>query len=152
MFSIRYMIIALAFTVCALAFLKGGPAERGGALLIAANWVAITVTQIVVGSETVSSRVVGLPSLIYDSLLAVGFLWLALRYSSLWLGAAMILQGVQLAIYASFLGSSEIKLRTYAVALNVVSILVLLTILGGTISSWIQRRTARAGSAKLDPA
>ncbi len=142
MHSVRFAIIALAIGTCVLAFIKGGRAERGGAILIALNWFAITVSQFLIGGRVPTRTFVGSPALIFDILLAIGFLWLALRYSSLWLGAAMMLQGGQLAVYGSFLQAGAHSARQYAIALNVTGVLVLLTILGGTISSWMQRKRA----------
>ena len=143
--SVRYLLIGLAFICCVFAAWKGGSAERGGAALIAANWLIITITQVFFHEHNLKSSQVVIPSIVCDLLLAAGFLWLALRYSSLWLGAAMILQGVQLAIYGSFLSGGARGVYGYAVAINITSSLVLWSIIGGTAMSW--RARARAAPA-----
>jgi hypothetical protein len=131
-------VIALAIC-CGLALLKGGPAERAGAALISITWVAVLAA-----SAATQSYVPAIAFLASDAVLAVGLLILAIRYSSWWLGAAMLLQGVGLSLHAAHFAAvrdeeSISVLNLYILGKNLASMAVLLAILAGTLASWRQR-------------
>jgi hypothetical protein len=132
---------ALLVGSCVLAWFKGRQAERFGALLYFASALFDFVMRIGTGQNLAI-----VPELLVDALVAVGFLVLAIRYNSLWLGAAMMLKGVQLALHATHLtDESDIYIagwNIYALSLNAVTVAISLTILLGTIASIRARRQA----------
>ena len=141
--STRDFLMLWAGLACALAWWKGGPAERGGACLVALDWLVISLSQLAMGERTVTLNIIAIPAICSDLVLSAGFLFLALRYNSWWLGAAMIVQGVQLAVYGSFLAGGGHDVYAHAVAINVASWLLLDAIIGGTIASWWARSRSR---------
>ncbi|MDP1962217.1 MAG: hypothetical protein Q8K93_08455, partial [Reyranella sp.] len=82
------------------------------------------------------------PVLIGEGLLAFGFLALAIRYASLWLGAAMILQGIQFSLHAFYLVMERGHDRLFAAVTNVVTMGIIIGILVGTTLAWRQARLA----------
>ncbi len=133
------VLLGVLITTLVMAWLKGQRAERYGATLYAASFFGTMALEILTGQ---SLPVV--PELFLDTLVAMGFLALAIFCNNLWLGAAMMIKGVQLGMHASHL--TEVTdprlfgLNMYAVGLNVVSILIMLTMLGGVITSMRDRR------------
>ena len=74
----------------AFAWWKGGPPERLGSLMLAVTWIGADV------ARSLSGRMVrALTLLVSDLLTSAGFLYIAIRYSSLWLGAAMIFRAIR---------------------------------------------------------
>lgn len=115
--------------VCAFGLLKGGPAERFGAgmtLLISIAFVIV--------NELVPEVARPVPHLVLDGVLALSFLALAVRYASLWIGAAMLLQGVQFSLHAYFFVTKLTPGVTYAIINNLVTWGTLLGILLGTLA------------------
>lgn len=135
------MMLALAviFGVCALAVVKGGPAERFGGMIVAGATVAVALVHWAAPGPLQTILLLAV-----DGLVASGFLILALRYASFWLGGAMLLQAVQFSLHAYYLISQEQRNDTYALINNLDSIGVLLCILVGTLIAWRKR----AGAAK----
>lgn len=131
---------AATISVAAFAWWKGGYAERFGSLVNLVAAVAVTISHLMM---TLSSA--GLALLVIDALMAVGFLALAIRYASLWIGVAMLLQAGQFSLHAWYLVSALERDRLYAIANNAISIGILLCILVGTLISW--RRRAKAAKA-----
>jgi hypothetical protein len=157
--SIYTQLAVIALIVCCgLALLKGGPAERAGAALIGVTWVAVLGA-----SAAAQSYVPAIVFLASDAILALGLLILAIRYSSWWLGAAMLLQGLVLSLHAAHFAPVHAEesiqvLNLYILGKNLASMAVLLTVLAGTLVSWRQRvvgsrpkTVRRAGSAKRAP-
>lgn len=132
---------ATALVVMA-ALLKGGPAERGGAVMVAVAWTIILAAETLGAHGFVSLWVVSVPMLITDFLLSFGLLLLALRYASLWLGVAMLAQSAQLALHAFYIAAGGGHAHTFAVGSNVSSAVLLAAILVGTLSSWRKRTQA----------
>lgn len=131
-------IVTLA--VLAFAWWKGGRPEQYGATLKVATSLIVLAVHHLLKQDSIS-----LALLTADGLLAIGFLALAIRYSSLWTGAAMLLQAGQFSLHAWYLVSSLERDRFYAVANNLITIGILLCILVGTLIAW--RRRARAAQA-----
>lgn len=120
--------------VCALAWWRGGRAEQlGAALKLATSLIALAVHHIL-KQDAISGAL-----LTADGVLAIGFLALAIRYASLWIGAAMLLQAGQFSLHAWYLVSGLDRDRFYAVANNLVTVGILLCILVGTVMAWIRR-------------
>ena len=124
------------------AWWKGGSPERVGALFNGVIAIGITILQ-----ATTKEALGTVPILIADGVLAMGFLILALRYATLWLGAAMLLQGMAFSMHSALqLGVLEPGLGYYA-AMNIMSLGVLLSIIVGTAQAWVaRRRSARLAS------
>jgi hypothetical protein len=130
---------AATLAVLAFAWWKGGSAERYGASLkLITSLVAFAVHHLL-NQETISVAL-----LVADGVLAVGFLILAIRYSSLWIGAAMLLQGGQFSLHAFYLVAELPRDRLYAIANNLVTLAILLCILAGTVIAWRARMRTQA--------
>jgi hypothetical protein len=120
-----------------LAWWKGGRAEQYGASLkLATSLIALAVHQIL-GQGSISGAL-----LTADGLLAVGFLALAIRYASLWIGAAMLIQAGQFSLHAWYLVTDLRLDRFYAIANNMVTASILACILVGTLIAWRRRSKA----------
>ncbi len=124
---------------CIFAWLKGRSAERYGASIYCLAAVASSAFEL-----WSRQNVPVLPTLIFDMVVAIAFLVLAVRYNSLWLGAAMIIKGVQLALHAvHFTDQAEQYVAggsLYALSLDAVSIAISATLIGGTFASIRARR------------
>ncbi|WP_291880068.1 hypothetical protein [Caulobacter sp.] len=125
--------------VLVLACWKGGQAERlGVAIFLAGAIYAMLVYQFVPRSLVPSLLLLG------EGLIGAGFLLLALRHMSAWLGVAMLLQAIQFSLHAYYLVGGLRRDSTYAMINNLDSIGVLLCILVGTLLAWRRSRaTAR---------
>ena len=128
--------------VALLAWLRGGLPERYGSLLFVGAGLAVFISHVLLPASAE-----GLFLLAIDALMAVGFLALAIRYSSLWIGAAMLLQAGQFSLHAWYLVNALQRDRFYAVANNLVTVGILACILVGTLISW--RRRAKAATAQV---
>jgi hypothetical protein len=140
-FSSVYTLLGLAGLVatCGFAWWKGGPPERLGSLMLAIAWV---------GADTArgfSNQMVPTITLfVSDIVLAVGFLYIAIRYSSLWLGAVMMFQAIEFALHAIQLNSTDAPRWhgwiLYLLINNLLNYLLLLTLTGGTVATILRRR------------
>lgn len=74
-----------------------------------------------------------------DFLLAMGFLALAVRYASLWLGGAMLFQAVQFTLHAWYMLGEKKPDLFHAVVNNLVTVGILVCLLIGTITAWRRR-------------
>jgi amino acid permease len=131
-----------------LAIFKGGRAEREGAILYLVLWLAAMLVPKSDNSQNFVYIV-----LIADAAAALGFLWLAIRYSNLWLAGAMIAQGVSFGAHAYRLEDDMVTpkwmgMNVYLMVMNLMSLLVLYLILGGTIASWRRRVLDRRGGGR----
>jgi len=142
-FFANMVVLSLAYGgmvgVCVFAWVKGRPAERYGATVFLASSLIIVGLEIWTGQS-----VPVVPEVLLDTAVAVAFLVLAIRYNNLWLGAAMIIKGVQLAINGSHLTElDDVKFAgfdLYAALLNLISLLILLIFFAATLASVRARR------------
>ena len=125
---------SLTLLICALAWFKGNSAERQGGAIVFAGAVFALGIQIFL--PTTSRHI---PLLLGEGAIGIGFLVLALRYLSAWLGVAMILQAIQFSLHAYYLVGELPHDRTYAIVNNLDSLGVLLCILVGTLLAWRKR-------------
>lgn len=135
-------IIVAALVVFVLAALKGGEAERVGAALMVADWVLTLASSWLAGHD-VYQHVRLLPAnvaVFIDFFFSLGLLVMALRFSKLWVGAALMLQGVMLAMHALSLSPDAPGFLIYAATMNLVTCCLLLSLLMGTISAWSRRK------------
>lgn len=144
-----YTLLGLAglAAVCLFAWWKGGPPERLGTLMLALSWIGADVVR------GFSGQMVPTVTLfVSDILISAGFLYIAIRYSSLWLGAAMMFRAIGFAVHAAQLSGGDDAPRwngwiIYLLINNVLSYLVLLTLAGGTVATILRRR--REAKAKV---
>ncbi|MDO8910729.1 MAG: hypothetical protein Q8N10_10605 [Phenylobacterium sp.] len=101
----------------------------------------------VIVNELVPEMARPVPHLVLDGVLALSFLVLAVRYASLWIGAVMLLQGVQFSLHAYFFVTKLVPGRTYAIVNNLVTWGTLLGILLGTLAVLRATRAARSAPA-----
>jgi hypothetical protein len=119
---------------CLFALAKGSAAEKLGAA-----WVLVI--------DLASDAAIALsypnpPQIVLfglDFLLAAGLLALAIRYSSLWLGIAMLLQATALCAHALRLTGDGPNALTWMILNNVISELMLVCIVIATAISWRAR-------------
>ena len=133
-----YIALLLMLATVVFAYWKGGQPERLGAAMIMVTWLGTILAQIP-GHQEVWIFMV------FDGLLAVGFLVVAVRYSSLWLGGAMICQAVSFGAQALRLSDDARAWHghwVFILVINVISYLVLLILIGGTFASIARRRRA----------
>jgi hypothetical protein len=134
-----YLALILMFATTAFAAWKGGSPERLGTGMIVIAWIAMLVAE-----AAARPQVPVVPYLVLDGLLAVGFLVVAVRYSSLWLGGAMICQAILFGAHALRLSDNTRVfwhgLNVYLLVSNVVGFLVLFILIGGTCATIARRR------------
>lgn len=131
---------AATFVVCGLAWWKGRQAERlGASLKLATSVIALGIHHLL-KQDSISVAL-----LTADGVLAVGFLALAIRYASLWIGAAMLLQAGQFSLHAWYLVSGLQRDRLYAISNNLITVGILTCILVGTLIAWRRRSRATPG-------
>jgi len=128
----------------AFALWKGDSAERmGGSLNLAAGLFAMFLHPLL------SPDIQPVVQLVVDAGLAAGFLFLAIRFASLWLGLAMLLQAVQFSLHAYYMVQEAKHDWTFFRINNFDSWGIILCIVGGTVLSWRQRlRKQREAAAK----
>ena len=136
-----YLALVLMFATAAFAAWKGGPPERLGTGMIVVAWIAMLTAE-----RLAKPHVPVVTYLVLDGLLAVGFLIVAVRYSSLWLGAAMIGQAVLFGDHAMRLSDDTpvfwAGANVYLLVNNIVGFLVLFILIGGTFATIQSRRRA----------
>jgi hypothetical protein len=138
--------LSLLAAVFALAMWKGDVAARLGAIVYAGAWL------VAIGVELYTNTVPFAVILSLDTLVATAFLVLAIRYNSLWLGAGMMLQGVQLGMHAMYFTSAPdatfLGFNVFALVLNLISLFILITIAGAVGATMFRRlRHGRSGRA-----
>ena len=134
--------------VCAFAWFKGGAAERYGAVVFLVSSLGA------VGFELSTHQYLPVVQmLMLDTLVALAFLALAIRFNSLWLGAAMIVKGLQLGLHATHLTDSGdaylAGFNLYAVGLNLIALSILLIFFGATLASIRGRSAIRYAKAPI---
>src|ERR1700722_5744994 len=156
-----HLIAVYETPICgALAILKGGKPERIGtvvfiaAILLTDLFFAVGAHPWRVGTAVTATFKSGsaLPAaptnvrLGSAPLLSCFFLYLAIRYGSLWLAAAMIIEASELYFARLYIdGFSSFPL--YAIELNAICVLVLFTLAGAAMSSWRMRVVKRRQEA-----
>lgn len=127
----------LIFGVCGFALWRGGPPERIGAgLVLLIALIGGGVNQL----PTETSRQIG--HLTADGVLALGFLAVAVRYGSLWLGGAMLFQAAQFSLHAFFFVTQKPQNSFYGVVNNVNLFGVLICLLVGALAAASRARAA----------
>lgn len=137
-------LFALVFC-CGLAVWKGDLATRAGAILIISTWLITVVAFSFTRAHFPRGIIPVNAFLASDAILAVGLLLLALRFSNWWMGAAMILQAIGLALNAVYfsIDKSELDLKvldSLVLGKNLASAAMLLVILAATVANVLRRR------------
>ena len=148
---ILWIVGATTFAVCFLAWKRGGVAERYGATMVTAAWTLALIFESLFANWGPSLWVVSVPMLVCDFLLSFGLLVLALRFASLWVGAAMLAQSAQLGMHAFFIAGGGRARLAFAEGSNICSGVLLAALLLGTLSSW-RRRVMRQREGLALPA
>ncbi len=125
LFWINWLLLAAA---CLGAWRWGGRAERSGAALVLATFVAVALARLLHGKELVQGVYLAL-----DGLLALGLLMMALRHATRWLGVAVLLQAVQFSLHAYYLVEAKRYDAFYILVNNLVSLGVLVCLLAGVV-------------------
>jgi len=127
------LIVTFAFS-----WWRGGAAERQGSMMLLLVWLAADLLRGLNGQLMPTVLLFG-----SDVLLATGFLYLALRYSSLWLGLAMMCQAFAFALHALQMGDSDAPrwhgMIVYLLLNNILSYLLLLILFIGTLATAVQK-------------
>lgn len=131
-------LLAVIFSVCLFAIVKGGPAERRAGLIFAAGALGVELIHSFVPRDLQGGLL-----LATDGFVAGGLLLVALRYASAWLGGAMLLQGVQFSLHAYYLVTGAERGNTYALINNLDSGGVLLCMLIGSVIAWRKRAAGK---------
>ncbi len=133
MFNILISQIGLILLVgtCVFSWIKGGEAERLAAVAIAITWIVSMAAQTLISPQGLNREIA---LLIIDGLFAISLLVISVRYSSLWLGVAMMLQSGAIACHALILGQ-EISGRTYFICLNIAGASMLCAVVVATFVS-----------------
>jgi len=125
---------AMVLLICAFAWIKGDRPVRLGVIFVLAAAIAAMAVHLLVPQEWQPILL-----LADDGLLAMGFLLLALRYASVWLGGAMLLQAVQFSLHAYYFVAERTHDRLYSIINNIDSLGVLACILFGAVLAWRKR-------------
>ncbi len=120
--------------ILALALLKGGLSERYGVVIVLLGAAFAVLTHMFVPTALQSMLL-----LAGEGAMGAGFLLLALRYASPWLGGAMLFQAVQFSLHAYYLVGELPRDHLYAVINNLDTLGVLACILLGTLLAWRKR-------------
>ncbi len=146
------LVVGLAdggpIAVCVFAWLKGRTAERFGSTLYLASCLATVALGFASGQKLPT-----LAEFVLDLIVSAGFLYLAIRYNNLWLGAAMMIKGLQLGLHAMHMTDLDdarfAGANVYLLLLDFVGMLISLTIFLGTLASIRERR--RGGEDREAP-
>jgi hypothetical protein len=130
--------IVIIFLCCAFGLFKGGPAERVGSLLIMSFYVIGDVLLVLAGSRFPLTTI-----FVGDFILALSLLAVAIRYSSLWLGCAMLLQSVALCSQGLAFSGDGLGPHEQLWLNNCVSMSMMGCIIAGSIASWRRRHKAQ---------
>jgi uncharacterized membrane protein (GlpM family) len=139
-FVIATILLVLCLLICVFALIKGGQAERIGALIIIANLIAGVVNGRWLHDDLVHLAIAGVTALV---LLAV-----AVRYASFWLGGVMLLYALQFALDAYYIILEQKRDDLFMVVNNALFSAVTLCLAIGTALT-LRRR---AELAKQTPA
>jgi hypothetical protein len=140
-------------TMSALALFKGDRGERYGALIFVVPTALETVLfEIVRGLGYSTVGITPFVDLVSTFAISAGFLYLAIRFASLWLAAAMVVQGSDLYFARAFIDADTPNYHLYGTEINVITITVALLLGGAAIWSWrarIQKWTTETKRAAL---
>jgi hypothetical protein len=129
------LVLVFSLLACVFALAKGGTQERIGAAIILANLVATSVNETLIQSQQVLLAI--------DALTAVALLPLTLRYASIWLGAVMLLYGLQFALHAYYFVLEQPRDALHITINNANFLAISVCLAAGTAMSWRRRQSLR---------
>lgn len=133
-YAVAIAILAFSLLTCVFAFVKGAAQERIGAAIILANLAATAVNENFIHDQRVLLTI--------DALTAIALLPLTLRYASVWLGAVMLLYGLQFALHAYYFVLERPKDLLHVAINNSNFLAISICLAVGTILAWRRRRSA----------
>jgi hypothetical protein len=142
LFAISYILILFVLITCLFTFVKGGPAERVGAVVILANLLAGVLNEAQLHDQLITLAI--------DGLTALALLVVAVRYASFWLGGVMLLYALQFGLDAYYLVLEQPRDNLHVILNNIDFFAVSLCLSTGTALAW--RRRVRLASAEDAPA
>ncbi len=132
-----------------LAIFKGDKPERCGAIiLLIPTLLEDLVLPVASHLGYRLHNVMPYVELVSTFAVSCGFLYLAVRYASLWLAAAMIVQGTELYFARAFIDSSPANFNLYGTEVNIISAGVLGILGGAAVVSWRARIRKSRSDAK----
>lgn len=138
-----------ACAVCLVGWLKGGSAARAASLAFGIGWIGWSVVSL--AAPNLNDQL--FPALLWDIWVALAFLYLAIRYNSLWIGAAMIAQGFQLGFRALDVILPEARHSivhlSLVVAINALNLAMMAMLIGATLTE--RGRLSRARRTRSSP-
>jgi len=146
------LLWTLLLTVCVFAFRRGGAPERLGAgLILGLTLITAAGDLFAYVNDLRQHEAFLVGRLMLEGALALGFLLLAVRYTSLWLGGAMLFQAIQFSLQAGYfvLGRSHDALYVTINNIDFFGILACLT--AGTLAASRRRREAAARANSPQP-
>lgn len=135
-FTIATALLASRVAACLLAFMLGGAAERWGAAAIFLNLLAGLANEVAFKDQVIA--------LVIDAVTAAAFLPIAMRYLSGWLGAVMILYGLEFALHAGYAVLDRPRDLLHARLNNLDCLAISLCLVAGTVFAWRHRQRRRA--------
>ena len=143
-FALCVLILTSAF-----AFFKAGVAERLGAILVCTSWLGGDAVSFFL-KDLLSQQSLETTLLVMDGALALGFLALALRFTKMWLGTAMLMQSGELALHGAAMADWGLSFKTYLIFNNLLSFGLILLLICATVIEWLHRRHARISASAAD--
>ena len=133
-------VLVFSLVSCAFALIKGGAPERMGAAIILANLVATATNEVLLQDQRILLGI--------DALTALALLPLTLRYASVWLGAVMLLYGVQFGLHAFYFVLERAKDPLHVAINNCNFLAISVCLAGGTVMSLMRRRKSRGSELR----
>jgi hypothetical protein len=137
------------FITCVFAWWKGGPAEKLGAGMLCFSWLGADLARGLSGQMIPEG-----PMFVSDVLISLGFLYVAIRYSSLWLGAAMIFRSIAFVLHSAYMSDHDAPrwhgMIVYLLITNILGYLVFVSLCGGTIATILKRRRVAREKAEAE--
>jgi hypothetical protein len=147
---IVYFLVMGATTGAALfALWKGDKAARYGALLrISVTTLGIPIQYVLFKLTAYTMLELAIYDLTATAIVSFGFLYLALRYASPWLAAAMVIQGCEFYTDRVFLDTHPLLNKSYAIQQNLIVTGVAVVLFLATLSAIRLRQKARDAAAE----
>jgi len=135
----------LMILTCLFCWLRGARSDRIAAAVFAIVWVSFLATFAIWTTLTGDPRQQFLLTVTWDVIPGGAFLYLAIRYSNLWYGAAAMAQGVQFALNALEYAVREPFGTAFPVILifsaNLLNLVMMAAMIGSTLSAIGLRRS-----------
>lgn len=138
--------LAMLAATCVYAWWKGGAPERLGTLVVVVCWIGGDLLRAISGELMPTAML-----FIADAMFSFGLLVIAVRYGSLWLGAAMVIESLMFCLHGIEVGDNDPPrwhgMIVYLLLSNIISYSVLLILAGGTTATLLRRMQARKATA-----